>query len=167
MKALEKQGHLKIVFTSPNLFLESLKSQAGPIVEAIDTLQPERVVLDSTAHFQRITKNSFELREIYNTLVNALKRQSMTSILVDEAANVLQAQRGKMASLPFLVDTVMLLRYVEVDSSMQRAIAVMKMRGSMHQKEIRRFEIKQGGITVGDAFTGRAGSLSGIPHRIA
>ena len=167
LKALEKEGLFRIVFTSPKLFLESLKAHAGPITEAIETLQPERIVLDSAAHFKRISKDVQDLREMYNTLVNALKRQDMTSIMLDEAANVLQSHRGKMASLPFLVDTVMLLRYVEVDSSVQRAIAVMKMRGSMHQKEIRRFEIGQGGLSVKDPFRDRAGLLSGMPQRIA
>ena len=91
----------------------------------------------------------------------------MTSLLLDEATDVLDIQQGRMASLPFLVDTVMLLRYVEVDSSMQRAIAVMKMRGSYHQKEIRRFQIQQGGLKIGDPFVGREGILSGTTHRIA
>ncbi len=167
LKALEKQGLIKIIFTSPKLFLESLKAQAGPIAETIDMLQPERIVLDSAAHFQRVSSDSIALRGMYNTLVNSLKRQGITSILLDEAVNVLQSQRGRMASLPFLVDTVMLLRYVEVDSAVQRAIAVMKMRGSMHEKEIRRFEIKSGGVYVGEPFAGRAGILSGTPYRIA
>jgi circadian clock protein KaiC len=61
----------------------------------------------------------------------------------------------------------MLLRYVEIDSAMQRAITVVKMRGSAHQKEIRRFEIKKGGLKVGEPFTGREGLLSGITHRTA
>lgn len=165
LKAMEKQGSLRIIFTSPETFLESLKSQEGPIAETIQTLSPERVVVDSAAHYQRLTTNPLELRDMYNTLVNAMKRQDMTSLLLDEAANILQ--RGKMASLPFLVDTVILLRYVEVDSSMQRAIAIMKMRGSTHQKEIRRFQIKKKGIEIGEPFTGREGILSGSSHRIA
>jgi circadian clock protein KaiC len=130
-------------------------------------LAPERVVIDSAAHFQRLTSDPLELREIYNTLVNALKREGMTSLLLDEAVNVLAVQRGRMASLPFLVDTVMLLRYVEIDSSVQRAITVMKMRGSPHQKEIRRFEIQKGGLKIKETFTGREGILSGVTHRIA
>lgn len=167
LKALEKDGRFRIIFTSPEVFLESLKSQQGPIAETIQTLNPGRVVLDSVAHFQRFTKDILELREIYNTLVNALKRQDMTSLLLDEAIRVLQARRGRTESLPFLVDAVVLLRYVEVDSSMQRAIAVMKMRGSTHQKEIRRFQIGKGGIEVGEPFVGRAGILTGSPQRIA
>ena len=62
---------------------------------------------------------------------------------------------------------MILLRYVEVDSTMQRAIAVMKMRGSLHQKEIRRFEIQPGGLKIKEPFTGREGILSGLPYRTA
>lgn len=167
LKSLEKDGLLKIIFTSPEIFLGSLKSPDSPLAPMLNTLAPERVVIDSAAHFQRLTSDPLELREIYNTLVNALKREGMTSLLLDEAVDVLEVQRGRMASLPFLVDTVMLLRYVEIDSSMQRAIAVMKMRGSMHQKEIRRFEIQKGGLKIKEPFTGREGILSGATHRIA
>jgi circadian clock protein KaiC len=167
LKALEKDGRFRLVFTSPEVFLESLKSQQGAIAEMIQALAPERLVVDSAAHYQRLSRNALELRDIYNTLVNALKRQEVTSLFLDEAANVLQVQRGRVSSLPFLVDTVVLLRYVEVSSTMQRAIAVMKMRGSSHQKEIRRFEIQKGGLKVGEPFTNRAGILSGLPQTIA
>ncbi|MBN1218179.1 MAG: ATPase [Anaerolineae bacterium] len=168
LNALEKEGLFRIIFTSPEVFLGSLKTPDSPLSETLHTLSPQRVVIDSTAHFQRLTDDiPLEIREIYNTLVNALKREGMTALLLDETLNVLEIQTGRMASLPFLVDTVILLRYVEIDSAMQRAIAVMKMRGSAHQKEIRSFEIQKGGLKVGEPFTGREGLLSGITHRTA
>ena len=167
LKALEKDGTFGIVFTSPEVFLATAQSNKGPIADMMKRINPQRVVLDSAAHFQRLTDDPLALRDIYNTLVNAIKRQGMTSLLLDEAANILQQQRGPVASLPFLVDTVVMLRYVEVNSTMQRAIAVMKMRGSMHQKEIRRFRIQAGGLTVEEPFSGRAGILSGNPRRIS
>lgn len=165
LPALEQAGQLKILFTSPEVLLNSLKAESSFLSDSIRMLSPERVVIDSAAHFQRITTDPLELRQTYNTLVNALKRENMTSLLLDEAVNVLQFQRGRMAALPFLVDTVILLRYVEVDSTMQRAMAVLKMRGSAHQKEIRSFQITRGGIKLGEPFTGREGILSGAPHR--
>jgi circadian clock protein KaiC len=167
LRTLEKTGRLGLLFTSPEVFLESLKTQKGPIAEMIRRLAPERLVVDSAAHFQRLTRDPLALRETYSTLVNALKHQGITSLLLDEAVNVLQAQRDKMSTLPFLVDTVVILRYIEVSSAMQRAIAVMKMRGSSHQKEIRRFEIQKGGLKIGEPFAGRAGILTGMPHRTA
>lgn len=167
LKALEQEGLFKIIFTSPEVFLGSLKTPNSPLSETLRTLSPERVVIDSAAHFQRLTNDPQELRENYNSLVNAMKREGMTSLLLDEVASVLAVQRGRMLSLPFLVDTVMLLRYVEVESTMQRAIAVLKMRGSAHQKDIRRFEIGQGGLNIGEPFTGREGILSGTTRRMA
>jgi circadian clock protein KaiC len=64
-----------------------------------------------------------------------------------------------------MVDAVILLRYVEIDSEMQRAVAVLKTRGSNHDKSIRRFEIQQGGIRVHEPFQDREGLLTGMPRR--
>jgi len=58
-----------------------------------------------------------------------------------------------------------MLRYVEIESAMQRAIVVLKMRGSDHAKEICCYEIGSGGLTVLGVFDGREGLFSGIPHR--
>lgn len=168
LKKLEADGKLGIIFTSPNVFLESLKfGNQGPIARRIQTLRPHRVVIDSVSHFQRLTNDPLEIREIFNILVNAMKREEMTTLMLDEAVKLLQTQRGRMASLPFLVDSVLLLRYVEVDSTIQRALAVMKMRGSAHQKEIRRFSIKPGGLEIGEPFAGREGILTGTTYRIS
>jgi circadian clock protein KaiC len=41
----------------------------------------------------------------------------------------------------FLVDAIVLLRLVKIGSSMKKALAVLKMRGSDHNKELREFEI--------------------------
>jgi circadian clock protein KaiC len=59
------------------------------------------------------------------------------------------------------------MRYVEVESAIQRAILVLKMRGSDHSKEIRRLEIRKGGLVITDVFEGRENILSGISHRAA
>jgi circadian clock protein KaiC len=66
-----------------------------------------------------------------------------------------------------VVDTIILLRYVEVESAIQRAIAVMKMRSSDHVKEIRRYEISKGGVTVTGPFENRENILTGISHRVS
>lgn len=166
LRALETEGKLCLLFTSPEVFLKSLQSPDSPLSETLCTLAPQRAVLDSMAHFQRFTSDPVELRHIYNTLVNGLKREGMTSLLLDEAARLLGPQSRHAGSLPFLVDAILLMRYVELDSTMQRAIAVLKMRGSSHAREIRSFSIGQGGIQVGEPFSGQEGILSGSPHRV-
>jgi len=167
LRALEGEGKLRLLFTSPEVFLKSLQALDSPLSETIRSMAPRRAVLDSVAHFHRLTADPIELRHIYNTLVNGLKREGMTSLFLDEATRLLGAPYRTVGALPFLVDTILLMRYVELDSAMQRAIAILKMRGSAHAREIRRFSIGQHGIEIGEPFSGREGILSGSAHRVA
>ena len=86
-------------------------------------------------------------------------------LLAEEAR--METPRTERGALSFIVDSILLLRYVEVESAIQRAIAVMKMRGSDHAKEIRRYEIRQGGLVVTGPFEGRENILTGISHRVS
>jgi circadian clock protein KaiC len=48
---------------------------------------------------------------------------------------------------------------------MRRGLTVLKMRGSMHDKDIREFTIDQEGLHVGRPFRDVTGILSGHPMR--
>ncbi len=165
LKSLEEARKLKIIFTSPRVFLSSLESPNSPLNRTIVEWGIRRVVLDSITHFTRLTTDPSELRKIYNKVVNGLKREGTTFILTSEGATVGLDPQEK-GRLSFVVDTIILLRYVEIESAMQRALLVLKMRGSDHAKDIRRFEIAQGGIRITGRFEGQEGLLSGSPHRV-
>ena len=164
LKELEKSGKLHLMFTSPEVFLAGLETPDSRLNRLLLEANIRRLVLDSVTHFTRLTDNAQELRRIYATVANGLRREGVTAILVAEEgrAEYRQADKG---GLSFIADAIILLRYVEIESAMQRALVVLKTRGSDHAKEIRRYEIGQGGITVLDVFEGREGLLSGIPYR--
>ena len=65
----------------------------------------------------------------------------------------------------FVVDNVLMLRYMEIGSEMRRALNILKMRGSNHDKEIREYTIDKGGITVRSKFEGVEGLLTGYLTR--
>lgn len=164
LRELEQQGKLRVVFTSPQVFLSSLKSPVSAISEAIRDMGVQRAVIDSATQFQALTRKASELRAHYTYLINGLRREGITALLLseDSGPDLVQTDRGRLA---FLVDSVILLQYVEIDSVMQRAVAVLKTRGSDHEKNIRRFEIHRGGLQVCEVFRGREGLLSGMPRR--
>ena len=164
LRELEQEGKLRVVFTSPQVFLSSLQSPISPISSAMRDMAVKRVVIDSVSQFRVLTRNPVELRSFHNHLINGLRREGVTSLLVseDSGPDLMQGDQGRLA---FIVDSVILLRYVEIDSVMQRAIAILKTRGSDHDKAIRRFEIKRGGIAIGDAFQKHEGLLTGNPRR--
>ena len=164
LRDLEQQGKLRVVFTSPKVFVSSLQSPMSPISSAIRDMGVKRAVVDSMTHLQTLTRDPVELRSHYNFLINGMRREGITSLLLseDSGPDFVRSDRGRLA---FAVDSVILLRYVEIDSVMQRAIAVLKTRGSDHDSAIRRFEIARGGIVIREAFAGREGLLSGMPRR--
>jgi circadian clock protein KaiC len=165
LHTLEEQGLLHLFFTSPQVLLQSLSSSSGPLSALFLEQGIQRVVLDSVTHFTRLTNDTQQLRSIYNGLINALKREGVTSLLLAEEGRF-DAQRAERGLLSFVVDTIILLRYVEIESTIQHALAVLKMRGSDHAKEIRRYEIRPGGLNVTGVFEGRESILTGISHRV-
>jgi circadian clock protein KaiC len=163
-RKLEEERALKIVFSDPHVALEELSKMDGQFVTMIENMGAKRVVVDSINHFEPLAGDQQELREIERKFINALKREKVTSILLRENDSVLGQGTQVTSKVPFIVDSYLLLRYVEIDSSIEKAVCVLKMRGSDHQKDIRCFRITPHGIEVEAKFSGREGIMSGITH---
>jgi circadian clock protein KaiC len=160
-KKLEEEGTLKVIFSDPQTALEELSKVDGRFVTLIEEMGVKRVIVDSTTHLEALALDPIELREIERKFINALKREGVTSILLRENDNLLGQVAQVTSKIPFIVDSYMLLRYVEIDSCIEKAICVLKMRGSDHQKDIRCFRITPHGIEVEEKFAGREGIMSG------
>ncbi|MFL7807680.1 MAG: RAD55 family ATPase [Anaerolineae bacterium] len=163
LHALEEANKLRILFTSPGILLSSLQSPGSPLNDTIMRWGIRRVVLDSVDHLQRISSDPVALREIYATVLNALKREEITALLTREVSGTrLRPQRDKLA---YIVDALLMMQYVEVNSAIERALLILKTRGSAHAQGIHRYEIRRGGITVTEKFEGLQGLLTGMPSR--
>lgn len=163
---LEKKGLLKVIMTSPEVSRLDVESIDGMIEKSVQQMGARRVVVDSITHFTRLTQDPVELRSIEFGFINALKRQGLTSVLTRESP-VLLGEAVEDASIGFVVDSYLILRYVEIDSAIRKALLVLKMRGSDHAKDIRQYDISEKGIEVQSKFEGREGILSGSPRRLA
>ena len=164
LEELERGERLHLMFTSPEVFLAGLEIPDSPLEQVLRQNHVQRLVLDSVTHFDRMAKDPLDLRRIYSRVANGLRREGVTSVLLAEDSRTGTRQVDR-SGLSFVVDTVLLLRYVEIESAIQRAMVVIKMRGSDHDKEIKRFEIQSGGLVVMDTFEGRQGLLMGSPYR--
>jgi len=97
-----------------------------------------------------------------------LKTKGISSLLIWESP---QMAGGSFAvtevGLSFLVDCIVALKPVEIESSMRKALVVLKMRGSDHDKRLREFQITSTGIKIESAFTNYEGVITGSPRRVA
>ena len=164
--SLEKQGLLKVIMTSPEVSRIDIESVGGMIETYVQEMGVRRVVVDSISHFARLSQEPVELRSLEFAFINALKRQNLTSVLTRESP-VLLGESTEDAYISFVVDSYLILRYVEIESAIRKALLVLKMRGSDHAKDIRQYDITNTGIEVQSKFEGREGILSGSPRQMA
>lgn len=165
-RQLEREGKLRVIMTSPEVTRSDLESVGGTIETLAREMGARRILIDSISHFDQLTEDPIELRAIVYSFINALKREGLTSILTRESPVLLGGDEGEN-TIAFVVDTYILLRYVELESAIRKALLVLKLRGSDHAKDIRQFEITSEGIEIMSKFEGQEGIMSGSPRRMA
>lgn len=163
-RQLEQEGMLKVIMTSPEITKIDLENVGGMIETIVSQMGARRILVDSLSHLDRLTDDPVELRAIQYSFINGLKREGLTAILTKESEALL-GQADSEEDIAFVVDSYILLRYVEIDSTLHKALVVLKMRGSDHAKDIRQFEITSKGIEVKAPFEGQEGIMSGNPRR--
>jgi len=165
-RKLEEEGKLRIMMSSPEVSRAYLEEAGGQIEEIAREMGARRIVVDSLSQFERLAEDPLELRQTIYSFMNGLKREGLTAIFTWESMTLLGGVEQHKTTIPFVADTYILLRYVEMESAMHKALLVLKMRGSDHDKDIRQFTITSQGIQVQSRFEGREGIMSGSPHQM-
>jgi circadian clock protein KaiC len=166
-KQLERENKLRIIMSSPEVSKADLENIGGRIEKLTQEVRAQRIMVDSLSHFERLSQDPVELRSIVYSFINALKREGMTSLLTRESPALLGEAESVDEDVAFVVDSYVLLRYVEIDSAVHKALLVLKLRGSNHAKDIRQFSITKDGFEVQEKFVGREGIMSGSPRSMA
>lgn len=127
----------------------------------IDTSGARRVVIDSLTDLEMARGDDTPVRESVYSLVDVLEQRGVTSLLITEVPEVFGQTHITGEHISIIVDGIILLKYVEMGSEIQRAVSVLKMRGSDHDKGIRRFTISDRGMAVHSRFEGAEGLMAG------
>ena len=154
---------LKLLYTSPVEL--SVDEHAMLIKSAIQEIGAKRVVIDSLMDIEIATSDKVRYKDYIYSLVNFFKAEGITAVLTNEIPELFGSVQLTSYGISFISDNVILLRYVELESSITRAISILKARGSEHDKAVREFNITSDGITIMDKFEGQEGVLSGKPTR--
>ena len=165
MSDLIESGRVGVVDTrAPALSVDEI---AALLIAEIRRLKASRVVIDSLSGFELALAPTFrdEYRESMARLVAALARTGATVLLTSELEDRFSDLRFSPYGTAFLTDAIIVQRYVELNSRLQRVLAVVKVRASAHSNELRLFSINDDGIQIGDILVGEEGLLGGQPTR--
>jgi circadian clock protein KaiC len=117
-----------------------------------------RVVIDSLAEMVLAARESDRFPAYARSLTGLIRAAGATLIITSETTT-LGPSPEPIGGVTFLFHNVMLLRYIEMDSAVGRALNIVKMRNSDHRKDIFGFTIGREGLTVGPALKSVTGVL--------
>lgn len=157
---MEKEGKLRVVCVYPEI--ASIEDHLIRIKEELDAFKPDRVALDSLSALERVS-TSKGFREFVIALTSFIKEREVAGMFTSTTASLMGGTSVTEAHISTITDSIILLRYVEMSGQMRRALAVLKMRGSAHDKDIREYSIDDHGMKIGHAFRGVYGILAGNP----
>ncbi|MBN1200872.1 MAG: ATPase [Anaerolineae bacterium] len=161
--AHEAANRLRVIMSSPEVTRADMLRLNGQIEMLVHQIEARRVLVDSLSHFERLAESPVELRQTIFEFINGLKRLDLTAVLTRENAALLGELPDVEENLAFVADSYTLLRYVEIQSAVHKALLVLKLRGSDHDKNIRHYEITGQGLVVRSRFEGTRGIMSGTP----
>jgi circadian clock protein KaiC len=143
----------------------SIDETLHEMTEMVRRLNAKRVVIDSLSGFELALAPTFreDFRESLYRMVAVLTGMGATILMISELEDRYTDLRFSPYGSAFLTDAIIMQRYLEMQGVLKRAMAVVKLRGSDHSKELRLYEITDDGIVVGAALGEYEGLLTGRP----
>jgi circadian clock protein KaiC len=162
-----RSGLLEVLYLRP-LDL-SVDEALLEIQGAVARTKAQRLVIDSLSGFELALAPTFreDFRESLYRMVGALTGAGVTVFMTVEVGVSFTALQFSPDLISFLTDDIILQRYVEIEGELQKVLAVVKMRGSRHSTALRRYEVTEHGLVLGETLTEYVGIVSGVARRRA
>jgi circadian clock protein KaiC len=140
-------GSIHVLFDSPQEL--NIDAHFAKIVGAIEQHDIQRMVIDGMTSYSTALGDQAVYRDFFHALVAYSKHRLMTTFFSYENPEFLGLSTF-MPDFPVssIVDNIILLSLVEINSSLRRCLTVVKARGSPHEFDSREYVIGQGGITL-------------------
>ncbi|MCX8173190.1 MAG: AAA family ATPase [Thermoplasmata archaeon] len=156
LEKYEKEKLLEIMYspypgTNIHMLLHQIISRL-PMVE--------RIFIDTVNHFESAMPRE-ELRNVLVSFTSMAKKHGVSVMFSAESDELMGTSRLMASNVSYVVDTILVLRHVEIGSEMRKAINLLKVRGTQHIKDIREYEITNKGIVIKDKFQNVEGVFSG------
>ena len=151
----ERSGSLRLEFRRPErTLLEDLLLELRAIV---DEFEPERIVIDGLTTLERSSLPE-AFREFMVALISFMKERDITVVLTSTAV---LGDPNLEAHISTMTDVILVMRYVEAEGEARRALLVLKMRGSEHEKRVREYHITSAGLSIEGTMERVAGFIPG------
>ncbi|QNH13025.1 ATPase domain-containing protein [Xanthomonas sp. SI] len=136
---------------------------AANVRRSVEVDHARVIVIDSlNGYLNAMPDERFLILQMHE-LLSYLGQQGVLTILV-LAQHGLVGPMETPLDLSYLSDSVLMLRYFEVDGTVRRALSVVKKRSGSHENTIREFRLSSKGLDIGPPITQFSAIFSGTPR---
>jgi len=152
-----RNGLLQCIAARPTTF--GLEMHLATIHKAIRQFSPRVLIVDPITNFFSVADPK-EVKAMLMRLVDFLKMQQITAVFTSltSGGHALEATEAGISSL---IDTWLLLRDLESNGERNRAMYVLKSRGTAHSNQMREFVLSSHGVRLIEPYLGAEGILTG------
>lgn len=156
-----KSGLIEIIWQPP--LEHMMDSLAEQLLERIreNPKQRRRLFIDGIEGFRAAAVYHDRIPRFLSALTNQLRMLDVTTVVSEELELFKPEVNMPNPELANVVETVILLRYVELRSQLYRLLSIMKMRESRYETSIREFRITDTGLVVAESFETAEAILTG------
>jgi circadian clock protein KaiC len=158
---MEEDGLVAHLYQSPVEIQPDIHTDL--VKQAVNKIKARRVLIDSLRDLEIATPDKVRYRDYVYSLVEDFKRLGITTLITNEISQLFGNFQLSDYGISFIADNVILLRYVELEGHITRALNVLKVRGSYHNKMIWEYRITDEGITITEPIHAVTGILVGSP----
>ena len=150
-------GALRCIAMRPTTY--GLEMHLATIHKAVRQHKPKLVIVDPITNFFSIATEN-EVKSMLMRLVDFLKGEQITAVFTSLTGGG-KALEATDAGVSSIIDTWLLLRDIELNGERNRAMYVIKSRGTAHSNQIREFMLSRNGIQLVQPYLGPEGVLTG------
>lgn len=160
-------GLIEVIWQPPlEHMLDALAEQLLEKIRA-DESPRRRLFIDGIEGFRAASVYHERMPRFLSAFTNQLRMFDVTAVVTEELPLFHPDIDMPNPELANVVETVILLRYVELGSQLHRLISIMKMRESRYDTSLREFRITDGGLEVAASFESAEAILTGHARRSA
>jgi circadian clock protein KaiC len=161
LREFEQRRQLHVRYTSPvelspDRFLHEARAQ-------VERSGARRVVLDSLSALSLGVTSARRFKQLIYAVTRHFRELGVTLVMTLEIPELLGQGQLTGHGVSSIADNVIVLRYLEHEGRLDRAVSILKARTIAHSTELRTFTITDRGASVGRPLKDLRGVLTGLP----
>ncbi len=146
LEDLENQGKFVFLEYTPEQVKKIITEGGGMVESIIEKIKAKRVVIDSITSFGLLYEDELTKKEASLALFELIGKWGCTGIMTSEDDS--KEGNAVTAAMEFEVDGIVLLYHIKRKGIRQRALEILKMRGTKISEKTVEFDIDKSGIVV-------------------